>query len=280
MKDYLQKIGFDLESFKEKGLELDSPKKKVDYITKIDRDVWAVYCDVDNVLIEMENHIENNYGKKNFNQSGAYKYVKSEIGNIKNPKSKKVLKYILQSLKDKTFLESDKIFEDWINELGVLYHYTGLLLDQIGVEIDNAVRKLTLKLHWLGKESDLIKMFKELISKEFIEDIENLNDNLSLHFSLEKRDQIRLKTEHPFQKINWIKSFNDLVFWYRSMYEKNLIDEPENKHVLAVYHFKLSSKNLKLKNFRDRYNKVKKGDTDYNISQSIQNLVDEISSNK
>ena len=54
MKDYLRKIGFDLESFKEKVLELDSPKKKVDYITKIDRDVWTVYCDVDNVLIEIK----------------------------------------------------------------------------------------------------------------------------------------------------------------------------------------------------------------------------------
>jgi hypothetical protein len=279
MKDYLQKIGFDLESFKKKVQELDSPKKKVDYITKIDSDVWAVYCDVDNVLIEMENHVEKNLGKKNFNQSGAYKFVKREIDSIKNPKSKKVLNYILKSLKGKTFIESDTIFEDWINELGLLYHYTGLLLDQIGVEIDNAVRKLTSKLHWLGKENDLIEMFKELISKEFIEDIGDLNDNLSLHFSLEKRDQISLKPEIPFQKINWLKSLNDLVLWYRSMYEKKLIDEPDNKHVLAVYHFKLRGKNIKHKDFKDRYNKVKSEAT-YKPSQSIKNLIESLPSNK
>jgi len=129
-------------------------------------------------------------------------------------------------------------------------------------------------------ENDLMKMFKELISKGFIEDIGDLNDNLSLHFSLEKRNKISLNPEIPFQKINWIKPLNDLVFWYRSLYEKNLIDEPNNKHVLAVYHFKLSGKNLDKKIFTDRYGKVRKGDTDYNISQSIENLIESLPSNK
>jgi len=281
MEDCIKKIGFDVDLVKKEMDRYEKMEDQLDYLSNLESKSREVLYDVDNILILLENHIEKNLNKDGFDKikSGnvinlnAFSFVSKKIKSIKNPNSKKVLDCILPKLVGKTFMETDKIFEKWINKIDSYRDKLFFMIEQGEKLTEYRTENRIEKFLWLSDEESLLNLFNSLVSNGFLEPLEDLYESLALHFNLNERKKIPIQSKLPFKRFNWLNEEKDLAYFHLKLNTFNLLEFTNSKHILFTDHFVLRGAGLKSKNFGDYYNQVKKRPNDYIPNNSLENIL-------
>lgn len=284
MEDCVKKVGFDIQLVEKELQVYHDNLTEVDYLVNLESVVWDVADEVDDVLIAMEEHIKKHQGKKDFGKPNrsrlidtiVFDFIDRRAKKAKNELSQKILYCIRDLTLNRTFFEADEEFEHWMNELSEFQQYLAFEIEKREKLLSQRIERKIKKLYWMGSEETLIDMFEQFKSKEFWEYTGNTMNAITLHFNIDKREIIPIKSELPFQKINWLFEMNDLVKWYRVMIEKKYIfEDTSSKHIILTSHFLLNGKQIDYKIIGDRYRQVK-SNPDYKIHSALNTFLKDL----
>ena len=264
IEDCVKKVGYDIDLIKSELERYNDIQIQVTYLVRLEDEVWKTLADVDNVFISLEKHIEKHIGSKNFNIPNKSKildmivfdFIDRQAKKVKDEKAKTILFCIRDLCLGKTFLEADQEFEHWINELGEVLHYLNFEIEKREIHLPSRLESRIKKLYWMGSEEFLIDMFEQFKSKEIWEYGGDKMNAIAHHFSIDKRETIPIKSELPFQKINWLFEPSDLARWYRTMIEKNYIIKDYMSNLLITFHFLLNGNEIDHQVFGDRFRQI------------------------
>lgn len=292
MIDCLRQIAFDIDSVELELKRYQEPNKRIKYLQKIESIAWDVYSDVDNVIEQLETHIEKSTQKRNTPLKpldiASYKFIKSKISKIDNDDSKILLNCIADLTLGKSLMQTDLILEQWINKIGAFRDDLFGLLNSEQSNLkrrdDNALEqndekifeKGHAKIDWLKDESSIIEVFNKLMDNGFIARVADLHSNIALHFNVQRKILLPKEGSITFHKLNWIKAKKDLIIFYKKLIDKNIIEHHSSKHLLLVNHFSLRGQDLKLKSTRNFYNKITTNEYLYQPTQTLVNIIDDV----
>ena len=284
MKNCIEKIGFDIQLVEKELQRIHDNSLEVDYLVNFESVVWNVIDEVGNVIIAMENHNKKHPVKKDFNKPTKSKVIDTKVFNFINGRAKKVkdklsekfLNCISYLTLNKNFIEADKVLEHWINELGEFSDYLSDEIESRQSTLKQRVERNIKKFYWNESEETLIDMFEQFKSKGFWEYEGDTKNAIAIHFNIDKREVIPIKSELPIQKINWLFKMNDLVKWYRVMIDKKyIVKDTSIKHKILASHFLLNGKQIDSKIFGDRYRQVK-SNPDYKIHSTLNTFLEDL----